>query len=57
MEVLNGWKTYIGIFLAIAPELFNLITTGLASGQTWIVMLGGVIAILGRYFTKANTPA
>lgn len=56
MDILNGYKTYIGIFIAILPAIAKLFgkdlgdLTGLE--ETLITIVGGIVALIGRFVAK-----
>lgn len=49
MNFLTGYRTYILILITMAPAIYDAIVAGLASGQNWITILGGVGAMIFRY--------
>ena len=61
--MLNGYKTYIGIFVAVAPNLFGLLGYDVtpAFGEEFtevatqvITLVGALIAVYGRSVAKAE---
>jgi len=54
MDILNGKKTYLGIIIALIPTLIDIVQSGLTAGDSYIVIVGLIIAAVGRAVTKAN---
>lgn len=54
--MLSGYRTYLAILLTIAPEIFNAIQAGVASGQTWFVIAAGIAGIVFRYLATKPAP-
>lgn len=56
MDILNGYKTYIGILIAISPAIAKMFgkdlgdLTGLEN--TLITIVGGIIALISRFMAK-----
>lgn len=54
MNVLKGYRTYITVIITMMPEAINFITTGVATGQTAVVIGFGLLALVFRKL--ADTP-
>jgi len=55
MEFLSGWKTYIGVLVAMLPVAGKLVgfevdTNGLEAQL--VTLVGGAIALYGRFVAK-----
>lgn len=52
MNFLSGYKTYLGLLVALVPTVIDIVQTGISTGQSKFVIAGTVIAAIGRYLAQ-----